>query len=323
MLLTIQWGRKIYNKSNLKSKFLGGIVGSALGDAIGEIAFRYNNKTALSQQLKTQKILRYTDDTAMAIGIAETIISNPESWTTQDLGTIFHQNYRKEPYRGYGMGPPTIFRRVENSKEKYQSVAQNLYRGEGSFGNGASMRIAPLGIFYYDIENIYQLAERSSLATHTHPLGIDGAAILAKLLGFLVKKNPQNDDITGKIGKILEMLVNYAKTREYREKLKQVERLLSEDVQITEAEYELGSNVLAHKSVPFSIYAFFRNPNSYKKALLETVLISQDRDTVGAMVGGLLGSYVGINQIPDVWTEKLENKDYVTKLANKLYNLKN
>ena len=58
---------------DLKSKFLGGMIGSALGDAIGELAFSYPEKAPLLSKVDQTPLLRYTDDTAMAIGLAESI----------------------------------------------------------------------------------------------------------------------------------------------------------------------------------------------------------------------------------------------------------
>jgi len=51
---------------DLKAKFVGGMVGSALGDAIGELAFRYHQKDTLCAKLDSLPELHYTDDTAMA-----------------------------------------------------------------------------------------------------------------------------------------------------------------------------------------------------------------------------------------------------------------
>jgi len=309
------------NQINLKSKFLGGMFGSALGDCIGELAFRYGNEQTLLTQVKNKKVLRYTDDTAMAIGIAKTITSTSANWSTQELGETFHNNYNEEPYRGYGSGPPQIFRIVERKDQSYTDVAKNLFGGDGSYGNGASMRIAPLGIFYYDKSDIYMIAKKSAIATHTHPLGIDGAAILAKTLSLMVPKEPGEIPIQEKI-EILNELINFSHTDKYKKTLEKVKKLIEKDETLSKAEEIIGSGVLSYTSVPFSIFAFLYNSESYGQNLIDTVLISRDRDTVGAMVGGLLGAYLGIEEIPDNWIQKLENKDYIENLAIKLYELK-
>ena len=57
----------------LTHKILGGMIGSALGDAIGELAFHYRTRDLLCAQIDLHEPLTYTDDTAMAIGLAESI----------------------------------------------------------------------------------------------------------------------------------------------------------------------------------------------------------------------------------------------------------
>ncbi|MBE9508088.1 MAG: ADP-ribosylglycohydrolase family protein, partial [Chloroflexi bacterium] len=62
------------NRTDLQSKFLGGMIGTALGDAIGELAFSYAKEPTLRAKIAQTDTLVYTDDTAMAIGLAESII---------------------------------------------------------------------------------------------------------------------------------------------------------------------------------------------------------------------------------------------------------
>jgi poly(ADP-ribose) glycohydrolase ARH3 len=119
---------------DLKEKFLGGMIGSALGDAIGELAFRYRKKEDLDSRLETLEEFFYTDDTAMAISLAESLIDKG-GFDQTDLGKRFHQNYLKEPWRGYSPGPPTLFRMVENSGISYVEAAKSLFQGQGSCRN--------------------------------------------------------------------------------------------------------------------------------------------------------------------------------------------
>lgn len=59
---------------DVRSKVLGGILGSAIGDAVGEMAFLYPDKETLLKQINHTSELCYTDDTAMAIGLTESIL---------------------------------------------------------------------------------------------------------------------------------------------------------------------------------------------------------------------------------------------------------
>ena len=160
---------------DLKSKFLGGMIGCALGDAIGEIAFMYPKEDLLCSKVDSEKVLRYTDDAAMALGIAESIIKEGEI-NQQQLGNMFKDNFEQEPWRGYASGPPTIFSMVRKLGITYTEAARRLFGGSGSLGNGAAMRIVPVGLIYYKDADIYDKAVATAEITHAHPVGVDGAA---------------------------------------------------------------------------------------------------------------------------------------------------
>lgn len=64
--------------TEIQEKYLGGMIGSALGDAIGELAFRYRTKEELCRRVEQSPELHYTDDTAMSLGLAESILSQGE-----------------------------------------------------------------------------------------------------------------------------------------------------------------------------------------------------------------------------------------------------
>ncbi|MBT8407071.1 MAG: ADP-ribosylglycohydrolase family protein, partial [Deltaproteobacteria bacterium] len=175
-------------KPNLRAKYLGAMLGSALGDAIGELAFQYPERNTLSAVVESLAELRYTDDTAMAIGLASSLVEKGYL-DGQNLGETFRRNFEQEPWRGYATGPPTIFSMVRSTGISYTKAAQSLFGGGGSFGNGAAMRIAPLGLFFHDSSEIYQQACGSAEVTHAHPVGKDGAAIQAWAVSRAVRLN--------------------------------------------------------------------------------------------------------------------------------------
>ena len=307
---------------DLESKYLGGMIGSALGDCIGQLAFFHSSEESLLKSIDQLHTLTYTDDTAMAIGLAESILSNQGKIVSQQLGKTFHENYKREPDRGYAMGPPTIFSMVERNDVSYIEIAEILFNGEGSFGNGAAMRITPLGLFFYDSTTLYEEARLSSIVTHTHPLGIDGAAVLAKAISLVTTKDPQYYDVKDNKSSFIDSLQNFAKTRKFSLQLKKVKDLFLQKEDLEKSENILGSNITVQDSVPFAILAFLENPHNFGECLLQTVLVSEDKDTIGAMVGGLLGSYLGIEKIPIKWKSKLENLHIIENLAKNLTELK-
>lgn len=307
---------------NLKDKFLGGLVGSALGDSIGQLAFAHSNINSLQEDINRRTVLNYTDDTAMALGIAESLIINQGKINSEHLGKTFHENYLREPHRGYAIGPPTIFSLVEKHNLTYKQAASNLFDNQGSFGNGASMRITPIGLFFYDSEYLYEEVTKSAVVTHAHPLGIDGAAILAKGISMLIPLDSKEIKQTQNWDYFIFQLQKFAKTVDFKQKLTSVMELSKKSETLKKASFMLGSDITAHRSVPFAIYSFTRNPYSFKNSLLDTVLTSGDRDTIGAMLGGLLGSFLGIQNIPVNWKSKLEELEYIEEIVEELLILK-
>jgi poly(ADP-ribose) glycohydrolase ARH3 len=298
----------------LRGKFLGGMVGSGLGDAIGEMAFRARDEAGLRPRIARRQTLVYTDDTAMAIGLAESI-TQAGGLDPQHLGDTFRTNFRREPWRGYASGPPTVFAMVEQHKMAYTEAAQGLFGGQGSFGNGAAMRIVPVGLFYHDAPDLYDKVRQSATVTHAHPIGVDGAAVLACAIAQAVRLDPQEPF---PVEDFSQRLVDFARTPEVREKMALARNLAAGGVPALNAALLLGQSVAVHESMPFAIYAFLRHPSSFESCLFCAILNSVDRDTVGAMACAVSGAYLGVAAIPREWREKLENREQIEGLAVEL-----
>jgi poly(ADP-ribose) glycohydrolase ARH3 len=299
---------------NLASKFQGAMVGSALGDAIGEMAFRRPDRNDLLAWIAQTGQLVYTDDTAMALGLAQSLV-HIGHLDELHLGDTFRTNFRREPWRGYAVGPPTIFALVESQGTSYTEAASSLFEGQGSFGNGAAMRIAPLGLFFRDAPDLYEQAARSATVTHAHPIAQDGAALLAWAVARAVSLDPQ---APFPLDSFCEGLVDLARTPEMQQKMETVLTLAVEDAPPGVAAHRLGKSVAMHQSLPFALYAFLSHPRSYQDCLFCAILNGGDSDTLGAMACAVSGAYLGIEAIPSPWQEKLENLETIENLALKL-----
>ena len=82
----------------------------------------------------------------MAISIVEELRAKG-SIEEESLFQAFAARY--EPMRGYGRSAQQLFAAAHRGAT-WEEAAKTLYRGMGSFGNGASMRVAPLGAYFAD-----------------------------------------------------------------------------------------------------------------------------------------------------------------------------
>jgi poly(ADP-ribose) glycohydrolase ARH3 len=301
----------------LRGKFIGALVGTAVGDAVGAgfEGRRAAEVEAIEWAADRREILAYTDDTHMMIGMAESLVQK-EGFDGEHMSRVFIRNYEIEPWRGYGPGPPSIFRMIR-AGEAWDKAAEKLYHG-GSYGNGSAMRIAPLAVFYHnDLTMLREVAFRSSQITHSHVLGKEGAALQAYAVALALGLEPGKAfDPQGFLSRLGELIQHET----YREKLESVTMLLGE-ANKAKVIAELGNGVEAFNSVPTAIYSFLSHPGSFGKAILFAVSLGGDTDTIAAMTGAIAGAYLGTDAVPSKWRLKLENREYIEELAAVLYDV--
>lgn len=298
----------------MKSKFGGSLVGTGVGDAVGAgfEGWHMVEPGEIKAVADRRDVLTYTDDTHMMIGIAESLIEN-RGFDGEHMARTFVRNYEREPWRGYGPGPPRIFRLVR-AGETWDRAAETLYRG-GSYGNGSAMRIAPVGVLYHDdLAGLREVARKSSQITHSHELGKGGAALQAYAVALAVNLEPTElVDSTEFLARLDELVDHEV----YRQKLTKVAALLDEADRARVAA-ELGNGIEAFNSVPTAIYSFLSHSRSFEEAVLFAVSLGGDTDTIAAMTGAISGAYLGLGSIPERWRMKLENRLYIEELAEKL-----
>lgn len=264
---------------------------------------------------KKLESLTYTDDTHMTIGIAESLVES-KGFNGEHMTQTFIRNYEAEPWRGYGPGPPRIFRMIKRG-EPWYSASDKLYQG-GSFGNGSAMRVAPIGLLYsHDPLKLREIAYKSSSITHSHELGKEGAALQAYAVALALTTAP-NEDIDRE--SFLSKLQNFAQNQLYKDKIAQMRELLAEQDR-AKVVAVLGNGIEAPRSVPTAIYSFLKFPISYGNAVIYAISLGGDTDTIAAMAGAISGAYLGIEAIPAEWRTKLENRIYIESLAEKLWQL--
>ncbi|HKI36032.1 MAG TPA: ADP-ribosylglycohydrolase family protein [Gemmataceae bacterium] len=300
----------------LPERFTGCLLGLAVGDALGGrfegqsadwIAARYPTPEALTASPPADT-LHYTDDTQMAIGVAETLIENLDVLEDR-LCHHFVSNY--VPSRGYGQGARRVLEAMEEGRD-HKEVAATHFPG-GSLGNGAAMRVAPVGLFFHDqLDQVWEQARLSALPTHTHSLGIEGAQLLAVAVALCLGGAPF--DRATFFGELLRR----CQSDEYRARLGQ-----AATARLPEEVARLGNGIKAPESVPTAIALFASAPSSYAEVVGRAILLGGDTDTIAAMAGALSGAHLGVHAIPAELLRRLEDDEkgrtYIADLAERLH----
>lgn len=292
------------------------MLGLALGDAFGAQFEGLSGETMRRRFASQPELLRhrppnglfYTDDTQMAIGVAETLIAcgaiEPE-----ELARRFARNY--EPHRGYGRGARLVLEMMIDGGD-HQNLAATLFPG-GSYGNGAAMRVAPIGLAFCDgLDAVWEQAAASALPTHVHPLGIEGAQVLATAVALAVRS-----DVFDRSA-FFAAISQRCKFAEYAGPLRRAARIKDPgDLEL------FGNGIEAASSVVTAIACFGLTPDSFVDTLTNAVRLGGDTDTIAAMAGAVSGAYLGVGALPQEFLNELENgrqgRGYLLQLAEGLH----
>lgn len=278
------------------------LIGLSVGDAFGEQYFVRDAAKLIARRAVADGPWRWTDDTNMALSILEVLLERGEI-NQHALARSFAGRY--EPLRGYG---PAMHRLLPILKAgaDWQQLSPSMFHGQGSFGNGGAMRVAPLGAYFADDpERASVEGARSAEVTHAHPEAKAGASAIAVAAALAAQAGEAGHRPGFK--QVLERVSRLVPESEVRTKIVQAADLgPAADVKQAVALLGNGSDISAQDTVPFAVWCAARHLDDFEEALWCTVSGLGDRDTTCAMVGGIVAAFTGVRGIPPDWHARRE-----------------
>ncbi|KUO12518.1 ADP-ribosylglycohydrolase family protein [Streptomyces sp. DSM 15324] len=277
---------------------LASLRGLAVGDALGSQFFVPANYPLLKERALPPGPWQWTDDTEMACSVVAVLASHDR--IDQDaLARSFAEHHDFD--RGYGPAVNRLLRLVREGAD-WRELSAALFKGQGSWGNGAAMRIAPLGAWYADDpEQATHQAEISSYPTHQHREAVVGAmavAAAAALVGAPGGPPGPGTLLDGVIALVPKSAVG-AGLRRARDMLDY------NDAGTVAAVLGCGRRTSAHDTVPFALWSAARALGDYETAFWTTAQVGGDVDTTCAIVGGVLAAGK-TGMPPAAWAEQVE-----------------
>ena len=318
----------------MRDKIIGSLLGLAAGDCLGAPV----EGQAPGEIRRHFGVLRdfqfdapiWTDDTQQALVLVEATVRtgrpDPE-WVGRRFVEMSHPRTRGFGcHRGTGRG----FRASVDAFE-----ADGDWRTSGQLdraGNGAAMRIAPVGAALHRLEDreFVRTITEVSMLTHREPRSIAGALAVARLAAQLVDEPAyplRESRATALLGGLADWLreceswlaASFPELRAYRGDAGDLSRVLGrlherwgdgwpslEQEIVSFASARQGERTYATAgyvlcSVPTAILQVLLARDSLEEALIRTVNFGGDADTVAAMVGGMAGAAAGEKAIPPRW----------------------
>ncbi|MFC3574976.1 ADP-ribosylglycohydrolase family protein [Streptomyces yaanensis] len=277
---------------------LASLRGLAVGDALGSQFFVPANYPLLKRRELPPSPWQWTDDTEMACSVVSVMAAHHR--IDQDaLARSFAEHHDFD--RGYGPAVNRLLRLVREGGD-WRELAAALFDGRGSWGNGAAMRIAPLGAWYAgDPEQATHQAEISAYPTHQHREAVVGAMAVAAAAALVADPaGPPSAEalLDGVIALVPKSAVG-AGLRRARDMLDYG------DAATVAAVLGSGRRTTAHDTVPFALWSAARALGDFEQAFWTTAQVGGDVDTTCAIVGGVVASEK-VGTPPGEWLNRTE-----------------
>jgi ADP-ribosylglycohydrolase len=224
---------------------LGAIVGDFIGSVHESVPTKRKDFPLVDPRCTV------TDDSLLTVAVAEWLLHGT------DLVTRFHELVAAYPRAGWG----GMFARWATSRHR---------EPYNSFGNGAAMRVSPVGWAFATLEHTLDAAAESSRVTHDHPEGIKGAQAAAAAV-FLARTGHDKADIRQAIA----------------------ERFgydLDRTVDTIRPTYRF--NETCQGTVPEAIVAFL-DATDFEDTVRNAVSLGGDADTLACIAGAIAHAYFG------------------------------
>ncbi|MGQ4617327.1 ADP-ribosylglycohydrolase family protein [Nocardia sp. R7R-8] len=281
---------------------LDSLDGLSVGDAVGqEFPIMRRSIADLQAGNVSGGPWRWTDDTEMACTVVAELLGY--GGIDQDrLATRFAA--RCDPSRDYGFAARDTLRRIGNGVH-WRDAAGAAFDRQGSCGNGAAMRVAPLGAFYAgDPDKAAAEAVRSAQVTHLHPEGVTGAVAVA--LAAAQAGHARMRGIRPSPAEFITAVLDRLDNGETSRLIRHARTLLGASAEQAADELGNGSAVTAQNTVPFTLWVAATHLDNYPAAITTCLAADGDIDTTSAIAGGIVATYTGSRPgptagVPQTW----------------------
>lgn len=230
------------------------MYGAIIGDLAGSI-YEYEQIKGI-KRVEVRKIIEdqafYSDDTILTIAVADAIMNGGD-----------YQQYLRKYIKEYSMYKPNF---SPYFKTSFSPGLIDWTNGSGlgvSCGNGAMMRISPVGYLFDTEKEVIRNARLATRPSHNSEEAINCATLVALII-FYLRKGWKLEEIFNK----LKINVEYVPFEKF--------------------------NVTCYETIGNCLYAI-RNTNSFDAAIREVISYGGDTDTNACIVGSICEARYGID----------------------------
>jgi len=290
-----------------RDRAVGALIGLAVGDAVGTTLEFLPRDRAHVKDMTGGGPFRlrageWTDDTSMALCLAETLLEKGDADTIcfrNKLLAWYQHGHNSSNGVCFDIGNTTRF-----ALEQYLAIGPgwNGNTAPETAGNASIIRQAPVSIFFRkSLSKAFYEAKKQSIATHGAVEAINSTQYLGCLLVHII--NGSNKDFVFSPHIMpLQPRVMIVNAGEYKQKTRD---------QIRSSGYVIDT-------LEAAMWAVW-NTDNFRDAILLAANLADDADSVAATAGQLAGALYGYSGIPQEWKDKLVQHERLVSMAVELF----
>lgn len=321
-----------------ESQFIGCLLGQCLGDALGFPVEGYP-PDACQAYVKTLPFGsipfgrpgfvagQYTDDSQLARELIESIVEQG-FFQPVDYANRIARIFAEGRVVGRGIATEKAARRLRAGVPWHQAGAP-----PPAAGNGAAMRAAPIGLFFYDDPDALVIAAvDQGRITHQDPRACGGAVAIAGAVALAMEGVVEPSEFLGRLSRWVER-VDPRMASAVRN-LEEWLWLPPDEAVVHIAHFGSdgqdegwpGISPYVIGSVVWALYSFLCSPKHYWLTLCTAISVGGDVDTTAAMAGAISGAYLGEEALPEEGVRQLGDQglwqeEELRHLARQLFDL--
>ncbi|MEV6677269.1 ADP-ribosylglycohydrolase family protein [Streptomyces erythrochromogenes] len=287
----------------LPAAVLDSLSGLAFGDAFGDRWFgilRREGPAALEARIvPPEPLWQWSDDTAQAVVLVRELAEGAGTIDQDRFARRLAEAYAEDTHRGYGASMHDVLRRF-GAGEPWREVVAGQFDGQGSWGNGAAMRVAPLGAWHAaDLDAVAARAAEQSVVSHHHPEAVAGAVAVALAAALATRSRggpaPDRPDFLRAVAELLP-------DSDVRSGVRVASRMPAR-ASVRHAAEVLGSGyrMSGPDTVPYALWCAAGHLDDLHEGLWSTVAGRGDIDTTCAIAGGVIAARTGVAALPPTW----------------------
>ena len=241
-----------------KKKGDKGLIGAIIGDIVGS-RFEFHNYLDKDFEFLTPRC-RFTDDTVMTCAVAQALMDSAPDFSDLSEKAVAAMQRIGRMYPNCGYGARFVHWMFSDDPQPYQS-----------FGNGAAMRVSPVGFAARSVGEAKALSAAVTRVSHDHPEGMKGAEAAAVAI-VMARQGRTKEEIRAEMEKYYD---------------------LSTTVEQYRKSWDGHGREICQVSLPQALACFFEG-ESYEDVIRSCISVGGDSDTIAAIAGGIAEAYYGV-----------------------------